>query len=777
MTHRTISNGSVLDSTSEDPEPNYDISLDYDYQDFASYVFMGNRIENFTAYFNTFFKSTEDFDEAMTEYRASAISVFNSRLDSLGVVPPVTGNAKEKLNKVIERSSKIIQFHKNSKFIDNAVLLIGKSYYFLGDYLNAERKFNEFILKLSSSENADEAILYLGRSKLKLNKKNEGETIIKNLTKEASDKEIKSLASRDLGIIEYNRRNIEQATNNFKSSIEFSNDNERKAEGQFILAKILSIYKPGLAAEEFKKVLDYTSDFDLSFYAKLNYAKGLIYNKDFRQAEEELQDLRKKYREVPAYTQLVDLEIANTLYGMEDINEAKDKYYEVIIKYPNSIASSDAYYFLAKHEEEKNKNYLKALTNYQKAVGESNQSEFYNESLNKSKTLERYFTLLGEIGDSVKIVIPTANADLEKFRKEYNEERGIEQPKGIEGETGTDNTGKDGSQTGDGKGKPGGFKGDFGYALKDSNEKKIDQTSSPGNNPGNNPGKQPDVKSETENSISELSDSVKTDTDSLKKADKKNKIFNAYFELAELFMYNLNKIDSAEHYLKLLLQTYSESELQSKVLYTLANLYKNNERQKDAEEYFTKIVLTYPNTVYGYESKKILGIKADESDIIQKPIDEIISKALDLYNQSKYDEAILKLYEVKNNYPEDSAVAKAYYGIGYIYENNLVNKDSSMHYYKLLKEKYPGSEYALKVTPVLDYMASLEVKDSVSTDTTGAIVTDSAKTSEEQIKTGETEKTEEEIKPDGVSPEGEQKLSQEEIDKLLKETEQNENGK
>ena len=777
MTHRTVSNGSVLDSTSEDPEPNYDISLDYDYQDFASYVFMGNRIENFTAYFNTFFKSTEDFDEAMTEYRASAISVFNSRLDSLGVVPPVTGNAKEKLNKVIERSSKIIQFHKNSKFIDNAVLLIGKSYYFLGDYLNAERKFNEFILKLSSSENADEAILYLGRSKLKLNKKNEGETIIKNLTKEASDKEIKSLASRDLGIIEYNRRNIEQATNNFKSSIEFSNDNERKAEGQFILAKILSIYKPGLAAEEFKKVLDYTSDFDLSFYAKLNYAKGLIYNKDFRQAEEELQDLRKKYREVPAYTQLVDLEIANTLYGMEDINEAKDKYYEVIIKYPNSIASSDAYYFLAKHEEEKNKNYLKALTNYQKAVGESNQSEFYNESLNKSKTLERYFTLLGEIGDSVKIVIPTANADLEKFRKEYNEERGIEQPKGIEGETGTDNTGKDGSQTGDGKGKPGGFKGNFGYALKDSNEKKIDQTSSPGNNPGNNPGKQPDVKSETENSISELSDSVKTDTDSLKKADKKNKIFNAYFELAELFMYNLNKIDSAEHYLKLLLQTYSESELQSKVLYTLANLYKNNDRQKDAEEYFTKIVLTYPNTVYGYESKKILGIKADESDIIQKPIDEIIFKALDLYNQSKYDEAILKLYEVKNNYPEDSAVAKAYYGIGYIYENNLVNKDSSMHYYKLLKEKYPGSEYALKVTPVLDYMASLEVKDSVSADTTGAIVTDSAKTSEEQIKTGETEKTEEEIKPDGVSPEGEQKLSQEEIDKLLKETEQNENGK
>lgn len=63
----------------------------------------------------------------------------------------------------------------------------------------------------------------------------------------------------------FNKGNIEDAINDFKASIEFTNSKERKAEGQFILAKVLSQYNPSLSAKEYSKVTDYTSDFDLSF--------------------------------------------------------------------------------------------------------------------------------------------------------------------------------------------------------------------------------------------------------------------------------------------------------------------------------------------------------------------------------------------------------------------------------------------------------------------------------------------------------------------------------
>lgn len=801
ITHRTLSNGAVLDSTNDDPEPNYNISLDYDYQDFASYIFMGNRIENFTAYFNTFFKANEDFEEALAEFKTSLISFYNRRLDSLGVTPVVTGGMKDKMDKAIERASKIIQFHKNSKFIDNAVLLIGKAYYYEGDYFNAERKFNEFLSKLSSSDLADEAILFLGQTKVKLGKNEEAVTIFKNLVNNSDDNEIRSLAAGELGIAEYNRGSYSEAVNYFKAAIDFSKTKDRKAESQFILAKVLSTYKPELAANEYKKVMDYSSDFDMTFFARLNSAKGLNYNKDYSNATELLTDIRKKYRDVPEYTQLVDLEIANNLYGQKKLKEAKDKFFEVIIKYPNTVASSDAYYYLAKHEEDVNKNYVNALVNYKKAIEENPSSDFQRESAGKVTTFEKYFTLVGDIKDTIGAEIPTANAELEEFRRRYNDEKGIEQTleNGIEGpRVPKDN---DGDQTGEGKGRPGGNKV-FLKVHRDSTEDVKEPPpllEQPMSSPRNNKGKN-NTKDNSENpegsdtsdsngndSLSSFqNDSLKAINDSLEARVKEDKVFNAYYELAELFLYNLESNDSAEYYLKLLLTKYPESEKQAKVLYTLGTFYKNTNRKSEADETLGKIISNYPNTIYANESKKIMGIKVSDSDILQDPVDEIFKQAMMLINESKYAFSIAKLQEVEQNHPDDTLVAKALYGIGWIYENKLAGsdsssinyKDSSIVYYKRLREKFPQTEYALKITPVLDYLASLEVGDTTSapspTDTTGISPKDTTSIeagTDSGIEKEKKEQNPEEVIVDPNNSGEENKLSQDEIDRLLKESE------
>ncbi|MEO6695071.1 MAG: tetratricopeptide repeat protein [Ignavibacteria bacterium] len=779
-----------------DPEPNYNISLDHDYQDFASYIFMGNRIENFTAYFNTYYKADEDFNEALDEYRTSLISFYNRRLDSLGITPVVSGAMKEKIDKAIERASKIIQFHKNSKYIDKAVLLIGKSYYFEGDYFNSERKFNEFLSKLSSSELADEAILFLGQTKVKLGKNEEGSVIFKNLVQKSSDNEIRSQAASALGIAEYNRGNYSEAVKYFKSAIDFSKNKERKAEGQFILAKILSDYKPELSSNEYKKVLDFTSDFDLTYYARLNNAKGLIFNKDFVNADEVLTDIRKKYRDVPEYTQLVDLELANNLYGQKKLIEAKEKYFEVIVKYPNTVASSDAYYFLAKHEEDINGNYINALINYKKAVEESTNSDFYRESSRKVSTFERYFTLVGNIRDTTSAEIPTTNAELEKYRIRYNEDKGIEQQK-IENNTGPRVPKEgDGNQTGDGKGRPGGFK-NYNTSPEDTLENTEEGTQEdmkelplPTNDPpeidrkkgirNKNRGKDTTQKKTNDTLGAEMSDSLRAQNDSLTMKTKEDKVFNAYYELAELFIYNLESNDSAEHYLKILLTKFPESERQAKVLYTLGNFYKNTDRKSQADETFNKIISTYPNTVYAYESKKVMGIKVNDSDIVHNPVDEIFKQSMSLFNDDKFVYAIAKLQEVESQYPEDTMVAKALYGIGWIYENkfsaldssSLNYRDSSIAYYKKLRTKFPATEYARKVSPMLDYMASLEVTEPTSKDTTNTNSTDTLKIDPEiNVPDVKQEETPKEVIADPQKSIDENRLSQEEIDRLLKESE------
>lgn len=782
LTHETLSN-EITDSTSGQRDPNYNVSLDFNYQDFTSYLYMGNRVENFTAYFNTFYKSRQDFDDAMDEYRTSLISYYNRRLDSLGITPLISAGVKDKLEKAIERSSKIIQFHKNSKFIDDAVLIIGESYYFLADYYKAERTFNEFLSKFSSSILADEAILFLGRTKVKLDKSDEGIIIFKNLFKNSVDNEIKSLAAKELGILAYNAGNFQDAVNYFKSSIDFSTDKESKAEGQFILAKILTGYKPQLAAKEFKKAIDYTSDFDLTFFARLNYAKGLLVNKDYRNAKEELEAIRKKYRDEISFAQLVDLEIANTLYAENKIREAKDKYYEIIVKYPNTPVSSDAYYRLAKHEEDINHDYLNAYVNYKKAVEENVTSDFYKESSAKSSTFEKYFSLLDEVGDSVKVNIPTSNAEVEKFRKNYNEEKGIQQNEiNKDGDNNNKNkSGEDGTQTGDGKGKAGAFKS-MHYEISDSvKEKESNAGPGPNSNPGpgpvQNPSKNPGNKSDvTSDSLdSEKLDSIKAVEELTMKKEKDDKVFNAYYEIAELFMYNLHQQDSAEHYLKLLISKFTDSDKQGKLLYTLGYFYKNSNRQTEAEETFRKVISNYPNSVYAVESKKILGIKVNDSEVFNNPLAEIFKTAMDSLNSKKYNEAINILQNVEIKYPSDSMLAKALYSIGWIYENDLSNKDSSLHYYKKLKEKFPNSEYTAKVQPLLEYMASLEAPEKTDSTKENSSPDDSTKILNPELNLEEKKVPEEsvEVKTDTTKTDKENKLSQEEIDKLLKETDGN----
>jgi TolA-binding protein len=806
LTYTSVSKNPSNDSIATEPEPNYNVTLDFDYQDFTSYLFIGNRVENFTAYFNTFYRSNEDYEDAYNEYRASLISYYNRRLDSLGIRVPVSASVKEKLDKSIERASKIIQFYKFSKFIDDAVLIIGKAYFMEGDYYKAERTFNEFLSKFSSSTLADEAILYLGRTKIKLGKIDNGESLFKNLVNNSTDHEIQSLAARELGIVDYNKGKYADAVKYFQTSIDYSDDNEKKAETQFILAKILSGYQPPRAAKEYKKVLNYTSDYDLSFYSKLNYAKGLIYNKDYANATEVLTDLRKKYRDEPAFTQLVDLQIANNLYQQKKYKEANDKYYEVIVKYPNTAVSSDAYYFLAKDEEEVKNNYLNALVNYKKAVEESNASDYYRESSEKSITLERYFTLLGEVGDSTSIQIPTANADVERFRKSYNEEKGIDQPN-ESGKNGSIQNGEnnnvdpnkipnDGSQKGDGKGKPGGFNNNYFKILQDSTkEEPVNSPAGPIDpNKGVNEKRQENynkrkkekemqdsMKAIHQDSTSEVNkDSLEAVEQARQIEEKENKIFNSYYEIAEIFIYSLDRNDSAEHYLKLLLSKFPESDKQAKVLYTLGNFYKNTNRKTDADVVFNKIISVYPNTIFANESKRILGIKTNnpnDSDEVMNPVDNIFKKALNLFNEKKYPEAIGELQEVVAKYPKDTMVAKALYSIGWIYENMLSNKDSSLAYYKKLKEAFPESPYTQQVTQLLDYFASLEVppdstkNNSAVSDSVNNVAKESPKeeNKQEEVASEKKEGNTGEVKSDTTNANGENKLSQDEIDKLLKE--------
>lgn len=103
---------------------------------------------NFNAYFNIYYNAEKYY--------------------KLGIKPIEDGKPVDRsyLDRSIEKSSKILQLYQNSKYVDDALVLIGKSYMYKGDYSKAIKKFTELIDYFPTSKYFEEALFYLGKTYL-----------------------------------------------------------------------------------------------------------------------------------------------------------------------------------------------------------------------------------------------------------------------------------------------------------------------------------------------------------------------------------------------------------------------------------------------------------------------------------------------------------------------------------------------------------------------------------------------------------------------------------
>jgi len=118
--------------------------------------------EDFTTYFNLYYNTTDLFEEAEKTIKEQKRDLFSS--EEL----PIPGTTNTQLTKVIEKSSKILQFNPESAYVDEALLILGKSFYYQKNYLKALRKFQELIATQPESDLRLETELWIGKTQIKL---------------------------------------------------------------------------------------------------------------------------------------------------------------------------------------------------------------------------------------------------------------------------------------------------------------------------------------------------------------------------------------------------------------------------------------------------------------------------------------------------------------------------------------------------------------------------------------------------------------------------------
>jgi len=122
------------------------------------------------AYLNTFYNAKTYFYEAEKEYRKNE---------------QVTGPMRIQYNKAIEKCAKVIELYPRSRYVDDAIFIMGVSYLRLGELGKARRKFEELLRYYPESKYAGRAKLELARVFLE-----SGELVrAKDLMKELDKKE------------------------------------------------------------------------------------------------------------------------------------------------------------------------------------------------------------------------------------------------------------------------------------------------------------------------------------------------------------------------------------------------------------------------------------------------------------------------------------------------------------------------------------------------------------------------------------------------------------
>lgn len=603
--------------------------------------FSGCSVADFIgAYFNTYYNASRLFTEAETEILKAPVRL-TTRTERPFLAPfDIQPQTKAKFTTVIEKCSKLLQYHPESKLVDDALLMIGKSYYYQNEHQSAERKFKELLESFPESDLALETRLLLANTYYRSNDKVSAATIARELFDDArSEKEegIASGAALMLAHIESENKNLQEAIAYFKTAGELAETDGEQADAfRLEAAHHEQLENYADAADAFRRSEQASNDYFKVAQARIGRARMLSKLEQYQQSIALLESLieNKNYRELFGD---IDLEIGNVYRDQKDYASAEAQYRYVDTAYARTEASANSYYQRGLMYEHVFFNFDSARAAYDKGRGEAPQAEVTPLLAKRSDYLNRYFTFKKAIAlnDSIKYFIlnppDTTKSDTTKIEVTEHDT------------TATDTT--------------------LGVAL---------------------------AKPESLSQAAPVIPPPPLDTVNARLA------YNIS-ELAGVFYTSMELVDSAKYWYSLLLREYPESPYVPRAMYTLVQIERldSNYSRSYVDSLHQEILRRSPESEFAAESRRHLGLPP----LVKAPdTTEASYKRAEVFVHD--GDFVSALSSFKRIVAADSVspyAAKAQYTIGWIYENVKQDNDSSVTHYQRLVRRFPNSEYAAVV--------------------------------------------------------------------------------
>ncbi len=304
--------------------------------------FISQRADNFSAYYNTFYNAEKALEESMERFNEARAREPIDRDVFLGLFDSPGRSSARGLSfeDAVKKSADILRKYPDSKWVDDAMLVIGQAWFFTGNYVGAQKKFEE-ILEIES-ELHDEARFWLGRTLIGSGQFDEAFTFLQaTLEREDLGERWKSMMRLALADLHVQRESWEQAAEELGLGLESARDSDLASRAQFLLGQVyeeLGRYEDAVVS--YDRVQDYRPFFELSYAAQFNATRVLSDHVDPDQA---MVRLRRMVRDDKNYDYRGELGYLHgrILYALGYFDDALDVYDELL--YDRTAAGSAVY--------------------------------------------------------------------------------------------------------------------------------------------------------------------------------------------------------------------------------------------------------------------------------------------------------------------------------------------------------------------------------------------------------------------------------------------------
>ena len=345
------------------------------------------------AYFNTFYNAKKQFGEAEKVYLAN---------------PPdleISSNQRGLYEQAIKKASKILVFYPNSKYVDDALFLMGKAYFRMEEFGKSRRKFEELLVNYPKSDFRFEAGYLLGTIHYYLDEPSRARDVLTAVIESKKKNSWADDARHLLGEMTFWNGQYREALNEYARVAEDYPKSELRADAKFKIGECQ--YK----LEQYQNALEaYLEARNLHFSARLRYQIelriGECYQKlgQFQKALDTFSDLARSDRYVEHLPEL-QLRVSEVYYLMGDSTRAIERYEDIVRQNEKTNEAAWAYYQLGLIFMEDLSDLEKAKEYFDKSKAEAPTSEAAQlASLRRSQIskLEEY-RLTAVSADSVQL--------------------------------------------------------------------------------------------------------------------------------------------------------------------------------------------------------------------------------------------------------------------------------------------------------------------------------------------------------------------------------------